>query len=82
MWLSTIGGASDPKVGFIADFGMMYAMDDVGHALSDPSGWSLFPRPAAQGSGVMGAAYDPVNHLLYPGGANGSPPNAFQLGPL
>jgi hypothetical protein len=82
MWLSTINGTSDPRVGFIADFGAFYAMHDVGHTLSDPSGWYLFPEPAAQGPGVMGGAYDSINHLLYPGGANNTPPNAFQLGPL
>jgi hypothetical protein len=81
-WLN-VHNTADPIVGFVADFGYMYARQHVNGSLSDPSSWDLVPRPSTQANGCMGGGYDPVNQLFYTACPGANPvPSAWQIGPL
>lgn len=88
-WINT-SNIADPKIGMVADNGAIYSIHDVAHTLSDPTGWTLTPRPSSQTSGTtnqvngcMGGAYDYVDQTLYVACPAVSPiESMFRLSPM
>lgn len=66
-----------PTVGLVADAAQYFVEHIVSHSLSDPAGWIVAPIPPKTAkynysTGTMGAAFDPVNDLLYPTSYSGN----------
>ena len=55
-----------PRVGFGANMSEYWVEHDVGHALSDPSGWYVAQTPSELRPGTFGGAYDAVHQIFYP----------------
>ena len=72
-----IGGDFGPRVGFVPDTSLFLVEHDVGHSLSDPTGWYV-SMTGTFNYGVMGGGYDAANAILYPASPN-VPVYAFQF---
>jgi fibronectin type 3 domain-containing protein len=80
-WVATSnseGATFPPRVGFVPDTSSFLVEHDVGHSLSDPTGWYVTMIPSNYNNGTMGGGYDAANGILYPASPN-VPLFAFQF---